>query len=277
MFDIITKRIISFMTAAVMATSNVMPLTSIVEEENEPDLTYQSMELYPNGEEAEQIVTLDGMMPEGAEAEAIDVSADHEGIAAYDITIKDGRKEYQPDEENPIKVEITDPVITEDITLWHIRDNGTKEQINDFDVEDGKISFFATGFSVYEIVSNEIGKNITSTVVPVTGSSSSFDTYTVTPVGAKESFTYDVVSKVYPQLYGTATQITSLVDFKANIASGFYIKSNSHSTYAKNYQCVIKDERTGIAITPSYSDSNQDINMFNAYFWSFVVRFLFGI
>ena len=265
MFDKITERIISFMTAAVMATSNVMPLTSNIAEENEPDLTYQSMELYPNGEEAEQIVTLDGMMPEGAEAEVVDVSAEHEGIVAYDITIKDGWKEYQPDEENPIKVEITDPVITESVTLWHICDDGTREQIFDFDVEDGKISFFATGFSVYEIVSNEIGKNITSTVVPVTGSSSSFDTYTVTPAGAKESFTYDVVSKVYPQLYGTATQITSLADFKANIASGFYIKSNSHSTFAKNYQCVIKGTRTGIAITPSYSDSNQDINMFNAY------------
>lgn len=265
MFDMIAKRIARVIVATVMATSNVIPMAAIVAENIEPDLTYQSIELYPNGEEAEQIVTLDGMMPEGAKATAVDVSEEHEGIVAYDITIKNGRKEYQPGEENPIKVEITDPVISDSVTLWHIHNNGKREQLHDFTAEDGKVSFFATGFSVYEIVSNEIGKNITSTVVPVTGSSSAFDTYTVTSVGAKESFTYDVVSKDYPQLYGTATQITDLNGFKANIANGFYIKSNSHSTYAKNYQCIIKNGRTGIAITSSYSDSNHDINMFNAY------------
>lgn len=265
MFDIFTKRIARFIVSTVMATSNVMPMASIVSENIEPDLTYQSIELYPNGEEAEQIVTLDGMMPEGAKATAVDVSEEHDGIAAYDITIKNGWREYQPGEENPIKVEITDPVISDSVTLWHIHDNGKREQLFDFTAEDGKVNFLATGFSVYEIVNNEIGKNITSTVIPVTGSSSAFDTYTVTSVGAKESFTYDVVSKEYPQLYGKATQITDLNGFKANIANGFYIKSNSHNTYAKNNQCNIKNGRTGIAITSSYSDSNQDINMFNAY------------
>ena len=265
MFDIFTKRIARFIVSTVMATSNVMPMASIVSENIEPDLTYQSIELYPNGEQAEQIVILDGMMPEGAKATAVDVSEEHDGIAAYDITIKNGWREYQPGEENPIKVEITDPVISDSVTLWHIHDNGKREQLFDFTAEDGKVSFLATGFSVYEIVNNEIGKNITSTVIPVTGSSSAYDTYTVTSVDAKESFTYDVVSKEYPQLYGKATQITDLNGFKANIANGFYIKSNSHNTYAKNNQCNIKNGRTGIAITSSYSDSNQDINMFNAY------------
>ena len=33
-------------------------------------LCNQSFELYPNGEEAEQVVTLKGIMPDGAEAEA---------------------------------------------------------------------------------------------------------------------------------------------------------------------------------------------------------------
>lgn len=277
MFDKFTKKAISFVSAVLLAMSNITSVyaqeitTKIKESKNaaeareDIDLTHQTIELYPDEESSEKTVTLEGLMPEGAEAVAVDVSDSHDGVAAYDISIKDGKNEYQPGEEHPIKVEIVDPVITENITLWHIHDDGTREQVLNFAVEDGKVSFYATGFSVYEIVDGEIDFKIECSVVPVTGNTSSFDTYTVTPVGAKESFTYDVVSKVYPQLYGTATQITSLADFKANIASGFYIKSNSHSTYAKNYQCVIKGTRTGIAITPSYSDSNQDINMFNAY------------
>lgn len=92
MFGKTSNRLISFLTAAVLTTSNVMPIAPVFAVDDEPDLTHQSIELYPNGEDAEQIVTLDGMMPEGAEAEAVDVSEDYEGIAAYNITIKDGRK-----------------------------------------------------------------------------------------------------------------------------------------------------------------------------------------
>lgn len=175
----ITKRIVSFIFAAVLAASNISPVftladetmlsqtsvsttetTSVIESSTtdvtDSELTYQSIELHPNGEEAEQIITLDGMMPEGAEAEAVDVSDEHEGIAAYDITITDGENEYQPGEANPILVEINDPVITnsENIELWHIHDDGTREQITEIAVEEGKISFFATGFSVYAIVEN---------------------------------------------------------------------------------------------------------------------------
>lgn len=78
----------------------------------------------------------------------------YETLAAYDITIKVGKKEYQPTEERPIRVEITDSRITIDknIILYHIKDSGEKEEITDITIEDGKISFDATGFSVYEIV-----------------------------------------------------------------------------------------------------------------------------
>ena len=193
----ITKRIVSFISAAVLAASNIAPvytiadettisqttvstteatteITSVTESEttgmSDTELTYQSIELHPNGEEAEQVITLDGMMPEGAEAEAVDVSGEHDGIAAYDITITDGENEYQPGEENPIFVEINDPVITEseDIELWHILDDGTREQITEISVGEGKISFFATGFSVYEIV-ELIGKFGFGNVIPLTG------------------------------------------------------------------------------------------------------------
>ncbi len=75
-------------------------------------------------------------------------------IAAYNITILNGEEEYQPDEDKPITVEILDSRITinKNIELWHIKDDGTKEQVTEFTVEDGKITFEAKGFSVYELV-----------------------------------------------------------------------------------------------------------------------------
>lgn len=129
-------------------------ITDTSESEASSDLSYQSFELYPNGEEAEQVITLGGMMPDGAEAEAVDVSDEYEGIAAYDITITDGDNEYQPGENDPIFVEISDPSIPDsyDLELWHIKDDGEREQVSFVTTEGGKISFYATGFSVYEIV-----------------------------------------------------------------------------------------------------------------------------
>ena len=126
------------------------------EQAEETELCQQSFELYPNGEDAGQVITLEGEMPEGAEAEAIDVSEEHDGIAAYDITITDGGEEYQPDEEHSVYVEIADPAITEgaELELWHIRDDGSRERIEDVTITDGLLSFCATGFSVYEIVDN---------------------------------------------------------------------------------------------------------------------------
>lgn len=135
-------------------------------------------------------VTLDGMMPKDATAEAVDVkemyesadasiasdaevagvegssmeaasstdavddSAEGSIIAAYDITIKDGETEYQPSSDRPIDVTITNPEIKSDsdLRVFHIKDDGTKEEITDFSVEDGKVSFSAVGFSIYEIV-----------------------------------------------------------------------------------------------------------------------------
>lgn len=117
-------------------------------------LTEQNIALYPNGVEAEQVITLNGLMPRGATAEAVDVSEQHEGVSAYDITISSGEEEYQPGEANPIRVEISDPAISDSvyIELWHIADDGTRERITEFSITDNIISFEATAFSVYEIV-----------------------------------------------------------------------------------------------------------------------------
>ena len=141
-------------------------------EETNPEilsLCHQSIELHPDDSETDKTVTLCGMMPEGAVAKAVDVSrrypepddvseeavSDATVVAAYSISIIDGENEYQPDETCPIRVEITDPsIVMEGITeVWHIKDNGTREQMTDIKVTHGKIVFLATGFSVYAIVS----------------------------------------------------------------------------------------------------------------------------
>ena len=101
-------------------------------------------------------VALDGLMPKGALAEAVDVTAgrNENTIAAYDITILNGGKEYQPSEERPVYVTVTDPKISEDadLQLWHIKDGGEREEITDFTVCGNTLGFEAIGFSVYEIV-----------------------------------------------------------------------------------------------------------------------------
>lgn len=150
------------------AAGNVITEALTEEPETEPDLSSQCIELLPDSEDTGKSVTLNGMMPEGASVTAVDVTFDYTDIssftgieepeasvlAAYDITISDGESEYQPDEGHPILVEITDPLITANgsTELWHIADSGEREQITDFTVSDGRISFYAVGFSVYAIV-----------------------------------------------------------------------------------------------------------------------------
>lgn len=75
-------------------------------------------------------------------------------LAAYDISILNGNEEYQPEEGNAITVEIQNDSIHSgmNLQLWHIKDDGTREQVKDFSLKDGKISFEATGFSVYALV-----------------------------------------------------------------------------------------------------------------------------
>ena len=156
------------------------------------DTGYRHLTLTVNPDETneEQTVTLDGMMPKEAEATVTDVTADYTDheypadetqaeetvqpaeenavsntvdsevteqgrttLAAFEITISNGEEEYQPDEDKPILVEISDNRITKEknIEVWHIRDDGTQEQITEFTVEEGRIVFEATGFSVYTI------------------------------------------------------------------------------------------------------------------------------
>ena len=114
-------------------------------------------------------VSLKGMMPENAEAEAKDASGkkavkalkgdDEIILAAYDITIKDGDNKFQPAKDEPINVVIRSNAIEKDsdLKIIHIKDNGKTEKIKDFTVKDGRVSFDATGFSVYVVIDEEEG------------------------------------------------------------------------------------------------------------------------
>ena len=39
------------------------------------------------------------------------------------------------------------------LELWHIKDDGTEERVEDFSISTGTLSFTATGFSTYALVS----------------------------------------------------------------------------------------------------------------------------
>ena len=142
-------------------------------------LRRKALEVTPSDGDSSSKVKLNGMMPKEAKAEVVDVTekmdnavtatngdatsdavADGERIAAFDISIKDGEEEYQPDSKNPIKVEIKDSRIknSNSLHIWHIKDNGEREEVKNFTLSNGKVCFSADGFSVYEIV-DVIGKN----------------------------------------------------------------------------------------------------------------------
>ena len=138
-----------------------MPLSIPLVADNEPELSEMSFEITPNEADPDVTITLNGMMPKNAAAEATDVTEDMEEpsddtavISAYDISINHEGGEFQPAEGQPIYVEISDPAIVDSgsISIIHIADDGTSEQVEHFTVEDGKVSFYATGFSIYEIV-----------------------------------------------------------------------------------------------------------------------------
>ena len=172
---LVTRKLVSGVAALVMAVSGALPTaTEIVGRDGSYTsddgriLSRQSLELCPDEDDTDKVVMLDGLMPKNATAEAVDVTemiaeqdivetplfGDSSVVVAYDITISDAVGEFQPASSRPIYVEIYDPNITDsgNTELWHISDDGQREQIDDFTVENGMVSFYAEGFSVYAIV-----------------------------------------------------------------------------------------------------------------------------
>lgn len=75
-------------------------------------------------------------------------------LAVYDIGIYAEGDVYEPDEEHPVTVTIENPDITENKVLWvcHIKDDNSKELVEEINIENGKISFVSKGFSAYAII-----------------------------------------------------------------------------------------------------------------------------
>ena len=46
-----------------------------------------------------------------------------------------------------------------ELHLWHVMEDGTREEITDFTFTDGKVSFAASGFSAYVITETILEKN----------------------------------------------------------------------------------------------------------------------
>lgn len=261
MIDKLRKRIVSGVMAAVLAISNTlpMPLQAIAEDAPDSELCYQSIVVSPEGSEDSRIV-LNGMMPEGATAEAVDVSDEYSGIAAYDITINDGSEEFQPEEGSPILVEIRDPVITgsSGIELWHIQDSGVREQIKNIVVKEGKIYFLAEGFSVYEIAEDAFSFKITYPVETVSGDTSfsvmSVDADTVDPIS---DFTFTIEPKTSPKLIEKITTIEQLESYDLT-KTGFYLcggpgeSNNGVSKFATD--ATGNTSRSGIVLTDTLVD-----------------------
>lgn len=137
-----------------------------IEQENEDILEEEKIE-----EEIEYTIqnlsvdniSLTGLMPNGAKLYVKDVNSDNTNlrksnnstiIAAYDITISYNDIEYQPDENNPIYVEITCDKLDNNRfpVLQHIKDDGSIEEIVHFSVNGKTIGFNAYSFSIYQVV-----------------------------------------------------------------------------------------------------------------------------
>lgn len=167
-FWLVSVLMISFMLSGVIryayqnycnrVTADAVSVTAM--NISEDGLQYQEISVSPENNE-DVSVKLDGMLPVAAEVvvESGD-TAQQDTVCAYDITISDMEgKSFQPSEDSPITVEITDSVISEydkeSLHLWHIDGAGIREEVKNFTVEGDSVIFTATGFSIYEISSGE--------------------------------------------------------------------------------------------------------------------------
>ena len=85
-------------------------------------------------------------------------------LAAYEISLSVDGEAFQPAPGNPLEVSISDPAISDNLRLqvWHIREDGTGEQIPEFTVEGESVRFLAESFSTYLVVQVTLTTNITA-------------------------------------------------------------------------------------------------------------------
>ena len=223
-------------------------------------------------------VTVEGMMPGGTRGTAHEVTQDYakpealmvgldmesaraveEGtlevapLAAYDISLEADGKEYQPDEDHPLTVTITNNAIDDavaagkNVQVWHIAEDGTVEVIEDFTYAEGSIMFRASGFSTYLLVTQS-----ETSVAPA--SFYVIDTRNA-PVGGAEFALYTDAECSTPLVYMNAeVKATSneqgLVSFGEILQGTYYMKETvTPEGYKKltNIYTVVVDGTTPIA------------------------------
>ncbi|MCQ2468924.1 MAG: InlB B-repeat-containing protein [Ruminococcus sp.] len=147
--------IISLMV--IFSCSPVEAMAATINGYLESRLEYQQIEAFESSDGTES-VALNGKMPVGAEVSVLPIkNTDSSSVCSYDITITRNGKEFQPEKDEPITVGIKNiligAVVEADYTLrlWHILDDGSREEITDFIINGDTISFEASGFSVYQI------------------------------------------------------------------------------------------------------------------------------
>lgn len=128
------------------------------------DTGYRHMNLEADAGD-EKHIALEGVLPKETSLETEDVSGKYEKerpdgipaeekiLAAYDISLREGENEYEPDKDHPVNVTFTGIKTEKDRTyyVWHIKDDGTVERADGAEAGDGVISFTASGFSVYAV------------------------------------------------------------------------------------------------------------------------------
>ena len=147
------NRIFSFLTGMPILL-NSFPAMELIPADSGEMLRYQKISTSPENT-VNETVTLDGIMPADATVSIQNADSLSQGnLFAYDISITDHNgNEFQPEENTPVRVEITNQNLEnhENLRLWHIDDQHIREEIRNFTVENNTISFEASGFSVYEV------------------------------------------------------------------------------------------------------------------------------
>lgn len=138
-------------------TADAPDNTTITSEESDA-LTYQTISASPE-ENTQEIITLDGLMPANASVNVQNTETlSDDTLCSYDISITDGSgEEFQPENHETITVEITNTAISEAVSkkqkirLWHIDDNGIREEIKNFKIYQDSIAFETPSFSIFEV------------------------------------------------------------------------------------------------------------------------------
>ncbi|MCR5293943.1 MAG: InlB B-repeat-containing protein [Lachnospiraceae bacterium] len=193
-------------------------------------------------------VSLSGQLPAGADVSVVPAETGISGaLCAYDITINDG---WQPEEGNPVEVTIRDESLAAagGLAVFHLREDGTSEEVEVTDSGEGRVSFAAKGFSVYYVTSSTYTR-----------------TYHLYNTDNTERTTYNEIT-VSPQMVtsgGGSLILPVLADSAEGSFLGWYPGTYDTSTGTVSYSsdtAVVGGEVDGSGIT-----SSGTVNLFPKY------------